>query len=222
MEQLTKSINGMSEQINLMTNRMDRMEEHVRPPMTFMENTRGNEKEMGSNKGQFPTQPSVNPRNVSSVESQEFSPPEDSLDSSPQALCDSVHVITRLRSGKILGDPIECDLEDKKREAEEENEEREPLGKDMNPIAYQLPIPFPEALKSSKPSIEANKLIDLFKEANITIPLEEAIRYIPAFSKYVKELCTPQRRTNRIKLPQSVSLIILNKLQVKRKDPGHH
>ena len=90
----------------------------------------------------------------------------------------------------------------------------------MNPAAYQPPIPFPEALKSSKPPNEANRLIESFKEANITIPLEEAIRYIPTFSKYVKELCTPQRRTNRIKLPESISSIILNKLLVKRKDPG--
>ena len=36
----------------------------------------------------------------------------------------------------------------------------------------------------------------------------------------MKELCTPQRKTNRIKLPESVSSIILNKLPVKRKDPG--
>ena len=75
-------------------------------------------------------------------------------------------------------------------------------------------------MKSSKPPSEANRLIESFKEANITIPLEEAIRYIPTFYKYVKELCTPQRRTNRIKLPESVSSIILNKLPVKRKDPG--
>ena len=215
-----KSVHGMSEQLNLVTNWMDQMEEHVRPPMTVMENTRGKEKEMGSNKGQFSTQPSVNPRNISSVELQEFSLSEDSFDISPQGPCDSVHAITRLRSGKILETPIECDLEDKKKEIEEENEESENLGKDMNPAAYQPPIPFPEALKSSKPPSEANRLIDSFKEANITIPLEEAIRYIPTFSKYVKELCTPQRRTNRIKLPESVSSIILNKLPVKRKDPG--
>ena len=159
MEQLTKSVHGMSEQLNLVTNRMDRMEEHVRPPMTVMENTRGKEKEMGSNKGQFPTQPSINPRNISSIESQEFSLSQNSLDSSPQDPCDSVHTITRLRSGKILEAPIECDLEDKKKEIEEENEESEPLGKHINPAAYQPPIPFPEALKSSKPPSDQGILI---------------------------------------------------------------
>ena len=143
MEQLTKSVHGMSQQLKFVTNRMDQMEEHVRPPMTVMKNTRCKEKEMGSNKGQFPTQPSINPRNISSIESQEFSPPEDSLDSSPQAFCDGVHAITRLRSGKILEDPIECDLEDKKKEIEEENEDRKPLGKDMNllPISHLYPSP---------------------------------------------------------------------------------
>ena len=70
---------------------------------------------MGSNKGQFPTQPSVNPRNISSIESQEFSLSKDSLDSSPKGPCDSVHAITRLRSGKILEAPIECDLGIRKR-----------------------------------------------------------------------------------------------------------
>ena len=97
MEQLTKSVNGMSEQLNLVTNRMNRMEEHVRPPMTVMENTRGKEKEMGSNKGQFSTQPFVNPRNISSVESQEFSLSEDSLDSLDKFLLKLVIVSMQLQ-----------------------------------------------------------------------------------------------------------------------------
>ena len=153
MEQLTKSVHGMSKQLNLVTNRMDWMEEHVRPPMTVMENTRGKEKEMGSNKDEFPTQPSVNPRNISSVESQEFSPPEDSLDSLPRALCDSVHAITRLRSGKILEDPIECDLEDKKKEIVEENEKKRTFREGHEPhclsATYTLPRSF-EIFKTSQ------------------------------------------------------------------------
>ena len=90
----------------------------------------------------------------------------------------------------------------------------------MKPSDYQPPIPFPEALKSSRPLVQSNKLIEALKETIINIPLEEAIKYIPSFSKYVKELCTSHRRPTRIKLSESVSSILLNEIPQKKKDPG--
>ena len=96
----------------------------------------------------------------------------------------------------------------------------ESSGKEAKPSDYQQSIPFPEALKSLRPLVQSNKLIEALKETTINIPLEEAIRYIPSVSKYVKELCTPHRKPTRIKLSESVSSIILNEIPQKKKDPG--
>ncbi|XP_078433682.1 uncharacterized protein LOC144704977 [Wolffia australiana] len=51
--------------------------------------------------------------------------------------------------------------------------------------------------------IEKN-LIELFKNATITIPITEAIQHIPAYAKYVKELCTPTRKKTRIQLSETI------------------
>ena len=61
-----------------------------------------------------------------------------------------------------------------------------------------IPIPFPQALhpttnrkKKSKPTTE--ELMDLFGQVQINIPLLDAIKYIPAYAKFLKEICTPKR-----------------------------
>ena len=40
---------------------------------------------------------------------------------------------------------------------------------------YQPPIPFIEVLKSSRPLVQCNKIIEALKETTINIPLEEEI-----------------------------------------------
>ena len=54
---------------------------------------------------------------------------------------------------------------------------------------------------------------------SITIPLTDAIRYIPLYGKFVKELCTPSQG-KKIRLSENISSILLNSLPEKQKDPG--
>ena len=60
----------------------------------------------------------------------------------------------------------------------------------------------------------------MLKNTSITIPLTDAIRYIPLYGKFVKELCTPSRERRKIKLSKNISSIILNSLSEKLQDPG--
>ena len=60
----------------------------------------------------------------------------------------------------------------------------------------------------------------MLRNTSITIPLTDAIRYIPLYGKFVKELCTPSRERRKIKLSENISSVILNSLPEKLQDPG--
>ncbi|XP_026452306.1 uncharacterized protein LOC113352739, partial [Papaver somniferum] len=67
------------------------------------------------------------------------------------------------------------------------------------------------------------KMLELFKRVNINIPFLEAIKQIPAYAKFLKDLCTQKRKINvhkRAFLAEQVSSIILNKTPPKFRDPG--
>ena len=71
----------------------------------------------------------------------------------------------------------------------EQNREKEPV-----PSNYSPSLPFPKALGRLKPLLDGNPLLHSFKDTTITIPLEDAIKYIPTFTKYVKDLVTLPRK----------------------------
>ena len=71
-------------------------------------------------------------------------------------------------------------------------------------------IPFPNALTSTEKKTENSHLLDVFRNTNITIPLTNAIQYIPTYGKFVKDLCTSRKK--RIKLSENVSSILLHSL----------
>ena len=59
--------------------------------------------------------------------------------------------------------------------------DRDVIGREMK-LEYQPFFLFLKALKSSKPSVQGNKFIDVLKGTALSIPPEESIRYIPSFS----------------------------------------
>ncbi|XP_026442389.1 uncharacterized protein LOC113341895 [Papaver somniferum] len=63
----------------------------------------------------------------------------------------------------------------------------------------------------------------MFKRVNINIPFLEAIQQIPAYAKFLKDLCTQRRKLHMHKhafLTEQVSSIIQNKTPPKFIDPG--
>ncbi|XP_062096956.1 uncharacterized protein LOC133802624, partial [Humulus lupulus] len=66
-------------------------------------------------------------------------------------------------------------------------------------------------------------ILEVFKQVSINIPFLDAIKQIPAYSKFLKDLCTVKRNTNVPKkafLTEQASSIIQYKSLVKYKDPG--
>ncbi|XP_026454318.1 uncharacterized protein LOC113355622 [Papaver somniferum] len=83
--------------------------------------------------------------------------------------------------------------------------------------------PFPQRLVQQKGSNQYNEMLEMFKRVNINIPFLEAIKQIPAYAKFLKDLCTQKRKYHvhkRAFLTEQVSSIIQNKTPPKFKGPG--
>ena len=66
-------------------------------------------------------------------------------------------------------------------------------------------------------------MLDVFKQVRINIPLWDAIQLVPAYAKFLKDLCTFKRTTNVPKkgfLAQQASSVSSSPTPIKYKDPG--
>ncbi|XP_023769797.2 uncharacterized protein LOC111918355 [Lactuca sativa] len=148
----------------------------------------------------------------------------------------NVSAIT-LRSGKTLG---ESNLKRVSREEEDdvnvveppkvEATPKEPVvpnvdqldssNKPIKPLV--IPPPFPSRLAFSKKTEEENELFETFHKVQINIPLLNAIKQIPSYAKFLKDLCTKKRKlkaNEKIQVNANVSAVIQKKLPPKCKDP---
>ncbi|RDY06533.1 hypothetical protein CR513_09467, partial [Mucuna pruriens] len=75
-----------------------------------------------------------------------------------------------------------------------------------------VPLPFPtQALSVRKPKID-EELLKMFQKVEINIPLLDAIKQIPKYTKFLKELCVHKRKKikGRVELGGIVSALIRN------------
>ena len=84
-------------------------------------------------------------------------------------------------------------------------------------------VPYPHRLRVPKKVNNHSEIYELFKQVKVNIPLLEAIKQIPLYDKFLKDLCTVKRKLGINKdvfmIEQSTSLI-RNNLPPKYKDPG--
>src|SRR3954463_2317177 len=163
--------------------------------------------------GRFPSQPEVNPREH-----------------------EHAKAITTLRSGKIVDNKVDHSIApeiEEKHEHEQEatvDDESTPLKEKeasdlMKPVDlehYKETAPFPHLLAKRKKD-KAHDILEVFKKVEINIPLLSAISQIPAYAKFLKNLCTNKRKfqdQERVLLSHEVSAIFQNQLPPKLDDPG--
>ena len=72
-------------------------------------------------------------------------------------------------------------------EGEKEKKEKN----DKEELAH---APFPHRLKQSKNELDTSEIYETFKQVKINIPLLDAIKQIPSYAKYLKDLCTLKRK----------------------------
>ena len=67
------------------------------------------------------------------------------------------------------------------------------------------------------------EIFETFKQVRINIPLLDAIKRVPSYAKFLKDLCTVKRKLNvkkKVFLAEQVSVILQNNDALKYKDPG--
>jgi hypothetical protein len=68
-----------------------------------------------------------------------------------------------------------------------------------------------------------SEIFETFKQVRINIPLLDAIKQVPSYAKFLKDLCTVKRKLNVKKktfLAEQVSVILQNNNALKYKDTG--
>ena len=85
------------------------------------------------------------------------------------------------------------------------------------------PPPFPQALRSKKKASQQAGILEVLRQVKVNIPLLDIIKQVPAYAKFLKDLCTIKKGLGIEKkafLTEQVSAIIQSKNPVKYKDPG--
>ncbi|CAN6712689.1 unnamed protein product [Malus baccata var. baccata] len=84
-------------------------------------------------------------------------------------------------------------------------------------------VPFPRRFAQSKKEESENDILDTFRKLQVNIPLLDAIKQVPMYAKFLKELCTTRKRISNkevVKVSENVSTVLQRKLAPKCKDPG--
>ncbi|KAK9211927.1 hypothetical protein WN943_001306 [Citrus x changshan-huyou] len=125
-------------------------------------------------KGKFPAQPQPNPKI-------QQNPPTDQVKS-----------VIILRSGKVVDRPMPEPYEN-----DENSKGKEGLN-ELTPSEEITSVPpeppFPHALNKPKKSNHTSEIYEIFKQVKVNIPLLYAIKQVPSYAKFLKDLCTVKRK----------------------------
>ena len=140
-------------------------------------------------------------------------------------------VIQRVDKSKGLGHEVESkksESEKKKGRDKEHESQSEPSNKVSNEVTMKdlKHVPFPHRLtkasKASKVNLNA-RIYDICKQVRINIPMLDAIKQIPSYDKFLKNLCTVKRKLDvkeTTMMNERKSVILQCKSVPKYKDPG--
>jgi hypothetical protein len=135
---------------------------------------------------------------------------------------DQAKSVITIRSGKVIEKPIlePCEKDDKSISEGKEGVESEHCKEktDSSPT-----LPFPHAMTKQRKVNHNSEIFETFKQVRINIPLLDAIKHVPSYAKFLKDLCTVKRKLNvkrKAFLAEQVSAILHNNNALKYKDPG--
>ncbi|KAM2016476.1 hypothetical protein ACFX16_046885 [Malus domestica] len=84
-------------------------------------------------------------------------------------------------------------------------------------------VPFPSRFMQTKKEEAEKDILETFRKVQVNIPLLDAIKQVPRYAKFLKELCTTRKRISTkevVRVGENVSAILQRKLPPKCKDPG--
>ena len=86
-----------------------------------------------------------------------------------------------------------------------------------------LTLPFPSQFSKSKKEESEKEILETFRKVQVNIPLLDAIKQVPRYAKFLKELCTNKRKLRgdeKVRVGENVSVVLQRKLPQKCKDLG--
>ena len=176
-------------------------------------------------KWKLPSQPIQNPQGQNSV----------GVSGPSEGTFEHCKAVTTLRSGKVIDKTIQPKepIQESQSEPVGDNEvsnkphvprtdviDEEP---EQDKATHIPPSSYPHRLKVPKKVNNHFEIYELFKQVKLNIPLLDAIKKIPSYAKFLKDLCTVKRKLGVNKeafmTEQSTSLV-RNNLPLKYEDPG--
>ncbi|XP_052622464.1 uncharacterized protein LOC128127806 [Lactuca sativa] len=133
--------------------------------------------------------------------------------------------VVTLISGKNYKGPVQQEDEEEEIVVEQESEATEEVQKNDGPAEAEVkitPPPFPSRLKNTKKEKEDKEIIDFFRKVEVNISLLHAIKQLPRYDKFLKELCTSKRKlkgNETVKVSENVSAVLQKRLPPMCKDP---
>ena len=191
---------------NTLNKKIDGLESNLKQKMDNLQYSITNINKLleGQERGRFPSQTLPNPKGIHEVGSG----------------MDEVKSIITLRSGKEVDQPLPKPVEES-RQGEEMQSEHILLEEDS--MKYRIPPHFPQALRGKKKATQQAGILEVLRQVKVNIPLLDLINQVPAYAKFLKDLCTIKKGLGIEKkafLTEHVSAIIQSKYPVKYKDPG--
>ncbi|KAH6761031.1 hypothetical protein C2S51_017980 [Perilla frutescens var. frutescens] len=83
--------------------------------------------------------------------------------------------------------------------------------------------PFPTRLAKAKTEQKMEKFMEILKKVNINIPLLDALRDMPGYAKFLKDVVSKKRKLGKfetVNLSEECNAVLQRKLPLKQKDPG--
>jgi len=163
-------------------------------------------------KGKFPSQPQQNPKGQYSA----------NASSSGSQHMDQAKSVITLHNGKVIEKLI---LEPCEKDNESIFEGKEGVQSEYCKEQTDSPptLPFSHAMTKQRKVNHNSEIFETFKQVRINIPLLDAIKQVPFYSKFLKDMCTVKRKLNVKKktfLTEQVSDILQNNNALKYIDLG--
>jgi hypothetical protein len=127
-------------------------------------------------KGKFPSQPEPNPQyGVNEVQNTQV---------------EHAKSVTILRSGKEVNKEIPTKVLEPKENLETKDDDKPSKVENVEERVYKHVAPFPQRLLAPKKGTTNQDVLEVFKQVKINIPSLDAIKQIPSYAKFLKDLCT--------------------------------
>jgi len=163
-------------------------------------------------KGALPSQPLVNPKNFS----QAYEVQDSKINQ-----CNVVHT---LRSEKKVDNqiyqpkyPVQIDPTPVSTYARPS--QSAPQTSDNDTATDQV---FPNRLRNNNKNMHMEKILEIFNQVKLNVPLLDAIQQVPAYAKFLKDMCTEKRKMNvpkKVFLATNISELLSHPISVKYKNP---